>query len=402
VRRPGPGEVRLARAWLTRAVEPGRGAVFDLVTEVGPVEAARLLRAGETGGAVSALAEARRRQDRAAGDLAEAHRLGVRLVTPEDREWPDEALRAMQVAYDRERPQRRAGDSGEPVELTPPLALWVLGAPPLAEAFARAVAVVGSRSASPYGLTVASTFGHGLVGAGWAVVSGGAFGIDAAAHRGALAGEGLTIAIVAGGLRQPYPRAHESLFARIGRDGLVVSEFPPDATPQRHRFLVRNRLVAGLTAGTVVVEAGVRSGALATARQGLRMGRTVMAVPGPVTSHESAGVHELLRSDPEVVLVTRTAEVVEAVGELGTDLAERPQAPVDPRDRLAPLARQVLDGLPTVGVASPDRIAVSCGVPPLDVLRCLPALELQGFVEATPAGWQLGPAARPPRRRAPT
>ena len=108
-RRPGPGEVRLARAWLTRAVEPGRGAVFDLVSEVGPVEAVRALRAGSAGGRLTALAEARRRQDRAADDLAEAHRLGARLVTPEDREWPDEALRAMQVAYDRERGSARPG-----------------------------------------------------------------------------------------------------------------------------------------------------------------------------------------------------------------------------------------------------------------------------------------------------
>jgi DNA processing protein len=363
------------------------------------VEAAWLLRAGAGGGTVSVLAEARRRQDRAAADLAEAQRLGARLVTPEDHEWPDEALRAIQVAYDRERPERRPGSAKDTVELTPPLALWVLGAPRLDEALARAVSVVGSRSATPYGLSVSSTLGDGLVRQGWTVVSGGAFGIDAAAHRGALAGDGLTIAIVAGGLRDPYPRAHESLFARIGRTGLLVSEFPPDATPQRHRFLVRNRLVAGLAAGTVVVEAGLRSGALATARQGLRMGRVVMAVPGPVTSHESAGVHALLRADPEVALVTRTAEVVEAVGALGADLAERQQAPVDPRDRLEPLARQVLDGLPTVGVASPDRIAVACGVPPLDVLRCLPALELQGFVQATPAGWQLGPAARSTGRR---
>jgi DNA processing protein len=396
--RPGPGEVRLARAWLTRAVEPGRGAVFDLVSEVGPVEAVRALRAG-AGGRATALAEARRRQDRAADDLAEAHRLGARLVTPEDREWPDEALRAMQVAYQREHGSARAEDA---VELTPPIALWVLGALRLDEAFARAVAVVGSRSATPYGTAVAGRLGDGLTRAGWAVVSGGAVGIDAAAHRGALAGGGLTIAIVAGGLCRPYPRAHEALFARIGRDGLMASELPPDATPQRHRFLVRNRLVTGLTAGTVVVEAGVRSGALATARQGLRMGRVVMAVPGPVTSHASAGVHVLMRTDPEVVLVTRTAEVVEAVGALGTDLADRPQAPADPRDRLAPLARQVLDGLPTVGVAAPDRIALACGVPPLDVLRCLPGLELAGFVEATPTGWQLGPAARPRHRRQPS
>jgi DNA processing protein len=179
----------------------------------------------------------------------------------------------------------------------------------------------------------------------------------------------------------------------------MVSEFPPDATPQRHRFLVRNRLVAGLAAGVVVVEAGLRSGSLATARQALRMGRIVMGVPGPVTSHESAGVHGLLRSEPEVALVTRPAEVIEAIGALGDDLAERQQAPSDPRDGLEPLARQVLDGLPAVGVASPDRIAVTCGVPPLDVLRCLPGLELRGFVEATPAGWQLTSVARSTRRR---
>jgi DNA processing protein len=230
------------------------------------------------------------------------------------------------------------------------------------------------------------------------VVSGGAFGIDAAAHRGALAGAGLTVSIVAGGLSHPYPRAHESLFARIARDGLMVSEFPPDATPQRHRFLVRNRLVAGLAAGVVVVEAGLRSGSLATARQALRMSRVVMGVPGPVTSHESAGVHELLRSEPEATLVTRPVEVIEAVGAFGDDLADRQQAPSDPRDRLEPLARQVLDGLPVVGVASADRIAVTCGVPALDVLRCLPGLELKGFVEATPAGWQLTSAARTPHR----
>ena len=214
-RRPGPGEVRLARAWLTRVVEPGRGAVFDLVSEVGPVEAVRALRAG-AGGRATALAEARRREDRAADDLAEAHRLGARLVTPEDREWPDEALRAMQVAYEREHGSARGEDA---VELTPPLALWVLGEPRLDEAFARAVAVVGSRSATPYGTSVAARLGDGLTRAGWAVVSGGAVGIDAAAHRGALAGGGLTVAIVAGGLCRPYPRAHEALFARIGRTG---------------------------------------------------------------------------------------------------------------------------------------------------------------------------------------
>jgi len=157
--------------------------------------------------------------------------------------------------------------------------------------------------------------------------------------------------------------------------------------------------VAGLGAGTVVVEAGLRSGALATARQALRMGRVVMGVPGPVTSAESAGVHELMRLHPETALVTRTAEVIEEVGTLGEDLAERRQAPSEPRDDLDAVSRQVLDGLPAVGVASPDRIAVTCGVPALEVLRRLPGLELLGLVEATSAGWQLTAAARASRRR---
>lgn len=390
-RAAGGEEVRRARAWLTRAVEPGRGAVFELVSELGPVEAARLLRDGSAAGAAGMHAAARRSEDRSVADLAEAARLGARLVTPEDREWPDEALRAMQVAYDRERALGRPPSS---VELTPPLALWTLGGLRLDEAFARAVSVVGSRATTPYGQHVAATLGHELARRGWVVVSGGAFGIDAAAHRGALAAGGPTIAIVAGGLRTPYPQGHESLFRRIGADGLLISEFPPDATPQRHRFLVRNRLVAGLSAGVVVVEAGVRSGALATARQALRMGRVVMGVPGPVTSHESAGVHGLLRTEPEVVLVGRAAEVVEAVGALGDDLAERPRTPAAPRDALTPLARQVLDGLPTAGEAGPDRIALACGVPATDVLRCLPALELQGFVRSTATGWSLTAAAR--------
>ena len=270
----------------------------------------------------------------------------------------------------------------------------MLGAARLDEVLARSVSIVGSRSATPYGEHVSADLAHGLALRRWTVVSGGAFGIDGAAHRGALAGSGATVAILASGLRDPYPRGHSGLFRRIARDGVLVSEFPPDGTPQRHRFLVRNRLIAGLSAGTVVVEAGVRSGALATARQALRMGQPVMAVPGPVTSAESAGVHELLRTCPEVTLVTRTAEVVELVGAIGADLAPRPSAPATVRDGLEPLVLQVLDGLPTAGAVSPDRIAVAAGVPPLDVLRCLPGLELRGLVEDTPAGWQLTPLAR--------
>ena len=187
--RPSAAEVRLARAWLSRAVEPGRGVVFDLVTELGPVEAARLLRSGEAGAVVGALAEARRREDRAAEDLADAGRLGARLVTPEDHEWPDEAVRAMEIAYARERAERRAGlPAQDRVELAPPIALWVLGPARLDQVLARSVSLVGSRAATPYGEHVAAELAHGLATRRWTVVSGGAFGIDGAVHRGALAG----------------------------------------------------------------------------------------------------------------------------------------------------------------------------------------------------------------------
>ncbi|HYT11091.1 MAG TPA: DNA-processing protein DprA [Mycobacteriales bacterium] len=394
--RPAAAEVRLARAWLSRAVEPGRPALYEFVSAVGPVEAVRRLRAGSAGDEVAALAEARRAQDRAADDLAEAARLGARLVTPEDDEWPDEALRPIEIAFAREQAARRAQVllDRDQVAMVPPLALWVVGGVRVDEALARAVAVVGSRTATPYGEHVAADLGHGLAGRRWTVVSGGAYGIDGAAHRGALAGSGLTVAVVAGGLAAPYPRGHAALFARIARDGLLMSEWPPDATPQRHRFLVRNRLIAALTAGTVVVEAGVRSGALATGRQALRVGRAVMAVPGPVTSAESAGVNRFLQDNAEVRLVTRAADVVEMVGVIGEDLAPRDPAPPAPRDGLDPIALQVLDGLPTSGTASPDRIAVAAGVPPLDVLRCLPGLEARGLVDATPSGWCLTAAAR--------
>ena len=382
--RPRAQEVRLARAWLTRAVEPGRPAVVALVDAVGPVEAMRQLRSG-TAGAAAGFAPARLAADRAEADIAAAEKAGARLVTPEDDEWPDLALLPLLLAD---------GASVADVALTPPLALWAAGPLAVDEALARSVAVVGSRSATPYGEHVAATFGYELASRGWSVVSGGAYGIDGAAHRGALSADGTTVAVVAGGLASPYPRGHAVLFDRIRRSGLLLSEWPPDAAPQRHRFLVRNRLIAGLTAGTVIVEAGLRSGALATARQALRLGRPVLGVPGPVTSAESAGVHHLLRSREETVLVTRAAEIAEAVGAIGDDLAEPLSGPSRARDGLDPVALRVLDALPATGAVSPDRISAESGVPALDVLRRLPGLELRGLVESTPAGWTLTPTAR--------
>jgi DNA processing protein len=157
------------------------------------------------------------------------------------------------------------------------------------------------------------TWRTGWPGGAWTVVTGGAYGIDGAAHRGAMAVDGTTVAVLANGLLSPYPSGHAVLFDRIAEAGLLVSEWPPDVVPQRHRFQIRNRLIAGLTAGTVVVEAGVRSGVFSTVRWARELGRVVMAVPGPITSVQSAGCHRLLRQ-PGVRLVTDIGDVVEVLG----------------------------------------------------------------------------------------
>lgn len=236
-------------------------------------------------------------------DLDLAGRAGIRLLCPGDPQWP--ALLSALSA-----PASGAGCApGEP------LALWVRGPGDLAGLCASAVAVAGSRAAGDYGLHVAAEIGCGLAERGRTVVSRAAFGVDAAAHRGALAARGPTVAVLACGVDVAYPAAHADLLAQIADTGAVVSEHPPGTTPARGRFLARNRLVAGLSWGTVIVEAGLRGGTLNTARHAREFGRTVMAVPGPVTSATSAGCHRLLRDHRETRLVTCAAEVCEEVGE---------------------------------------------------------------------------------------
>lgn len=380
--RPADTEVRRARAWLSRAVEPGSVPLHRFVLEHGPVEAVDLLRSGRAPDDVGRLAAARCHQDRSAADLVAAHELGIRLVTPEDDEWPEQALHAMEVAASR----------GVP-DIAPPVALWVRGGLRLDAVSGRAVAVVGSRAATDYGDKVARDIAYGLAGRGWTIMSGGALGVDGAAHRGALLAGGVTVVIAAGGLRNPYPAVHARLFEDIAATGLLISEWPPDCAPQRHRFLIRNRLIAGLTAGTVVVEAGLRSGARSTARRAGELGHAVMAVPGPVTSKVSVGTNHMIR-EAEACLVTCGEQVLELVGAIGDDLAPLPTPPSAPRDHLSAPARRVLDGMPTVGYISADRLAVAAGIPVADVLRCLPVLEIHGFVEPSSAGWRLTPAAR--------
>ena len=385
---PAPG-LRRARAWLSRAVEPGTIDFWRYVEDVGPVEAVVRLRSGRAPERVRALVGARVDQDASLADLGRAERCGARLVVPEDDEWPALPLHALTLALGEE-PTEPAGQSDRTRAPVPPLALWVRGTARLDELVDRSVAIVGSRASTAYGEHVAAELGHQLGERGWTVVSGGAFGIDAAAHRGALAAEAPTLAVLACGVDRPYPAAHGALFHRIADNGLLVSEWPPGCAPLRHRFLVRNRLIAALTRGTVVVEAAARSGAQATARRAQDLGRPVLVVPGPVTSALSVGCHELLRDeDLGAVLVTSAAQVLEAVGRIGDDLAPPVEGPSSPRDGLSDVALRVLDACPVRTGVPPDRLAAVAGCDVLDVLRVLPALELADLVEWTGTGWRL-------------
>jgi DNA processing protein len=335
---------------------------------------------------------ARAEQDESLADLRRAERCGARLVVPEDDEWPALPLHALAVALSEEPVDHRA-QSDRTTAPVPPIALWVRGPARLDELVDRSVAVVGSRASTAYGEHVAAELGHQLGERGWTVVSGGAYGIDAAAHRGALAAGAPTLAVLACGVDRPYPAAHGALFARIAESGLLVSEWPPGCAPLRHRFLVRNRLIAALTRGTVVVEAAARSGAQATAKRARRLGRELLVVPGPVTSAMSVGCHELLR-EPEsgATLVTSAAQVIEAVGGFGSDLAAPPERPSSPRDGLSDLATRVLDACPVRTGVSPERLATIAGCDVLEVLRVLPVLELADLVQWTGEGWRVAPA----------
>ena len=234
----------------------------------------------------------------------------------------------------------------------------------------RSVAVVGARACTPYGEHVAAEIGAGLADRGWTVVSGGAYGIDAAAHRGALAVDAPTVAVLACGVDVAYPAAHDRLLATVRAVGVVVSELPPGARPTRRRFLDRNRVIAALARGTVVVEAAVRSGALNTAGHAEGLSRTVMAVPGPVTSATSAGCHELLRTRA-AALVTDAADVLDQVGDLVVDASEPRRGEQRPYDDLTRSHLRVLEALPVSRRAGTDSVGRVAGLDAPTVLRAL-------------------------------
>ncbi|WP_205705643.1 DNA-processing protein DprA [Kineococcus indalonis] len=377
--RPALDDERLARAAWSRLVEPGDAAAAALVAEVG---AALALEAVVTGRGPRRWRTRLEDTDPLA-DLARARAVGGRLVVPGDDEWP--------AGLD-----DLAHHGGPERPLGAPLALWVRGPAHLAGAVRRSAAVVGSRASTAYGEHVTSEIAAGLAERGFTVVSGGASGVDAVAHRAALAVGGTSVAVLAGGVDRPYPAGNAALLGRLAREGALVSEVPCGADHTRWRFLERNRLIAAATLGTVVVEAAWRSGALSTAERAERLLRPVGAVPGPVTSAASAGCHRLLR-ERGAVCVTCADDVAELLGPVGTAPAPAPaDAQRRPFDGLGPEELRVAESLPRRSAASTERIAKAAGLEVAAVHALLGRLELAGTAVRHGAGWRLG-TPTPPR-----
>lgn len=375
---------RRARVVLSRIAEPGDVRLMALVGELGAPATVQALRDDAVPGAWAAHLRVRLVDADPDADLRTAAGIGARFVCPGDLEWPWQLGDLATMA--------RADGAV-------PLGLWVRGEGDLRFACLRSVSVVGSRAATSYGEHVAGDLAAGLADRGCAVVSGGAFGIDAAAHRGTLAAGGTTVAVLACGVDVAYPRGHAALLDRIALDGLLVSEWPPGCTPMRHRFLVRNRVIAALTRGTVVVEAAIRSGALATAHRARDLNRHLMAVPGPVTSAMSAGCHQLIR-DEGAVCVSRAGEVMELVGAIGDDLVSAQDSTSRPHDGLDAVTLRVLDAVPVRQVAGPASIGLTAGLDARTVAAGLGRLYARGLVERRDGGWRLArPAAVSGRER---
>lgn len=370
-------EERLARAALTYVVMPGDGRLQKLVASEG---AADILKGLARQGNESFWG--RRAQAIDPEKIAcDSEKLGIRFVIPGDSEWPEQLS-------DLDQCEDVVGMSGSP------FGLWLKGKGNLARLAASSIAVVGSRAASRYGVNVAAEMSARLARneyRSYAVVSGGAYGIDAAAHRGALS-TGRTIAVCARGLDDFYPRSNRPVFEEIMRDGVICAEPPVGVEPKRQGFLARNRIIAALTKATVVVEAAARSGALNTATWANTLNRPIMAVPGSVNSTMSVGSNRLIR-DGKASLVTGANDVLALVNELGNS-PELAETGMDRSlDRLPNKLMNVREQLSSRKWKSTQELSIEVGFPVPQLMASLAELQLRGHAETDSAGrWRLAPA----------
>lgn len=365
-----PSVSRYSTAVWSHLVEPGDAVAGRLIDRYGAAEALeRVLRGDACAEAVDAheISEARKRwmprtdTETVRCGLLTAQRRGVGLLVPGDAGWPSVL-----------------GDLG----VHAPLCLWVRG-DESALTRPRAVGIVGARAATSYGEHVAMELAADLAGSGIVVVSGAAYGIDAAAHRAALAADGSTVAVLAGGADRAYPAGNTGLIERIARTGAVVSESPPGAAPTKWRFLQRNRIIAALAHAVVVVEAGWRSGSLNTAGHAAAIGRRVGAVPGPITSAASAGCHRLLRDYPaECITSADDVRGLLGVGEAPQlDFGLTHGARTDDRTR-------VIDAMSTRSWRTADDVGRRSGMAVDVVEGILGLMLLGGEAERGEAGWR--------------
>lgn len=376
-----PFEVREAYAYLGAVTERPTAQLWDLVESVGPLEARDRIRLGGVDDDVAAQTESRRDLVDGSHLLERGAEVGARLVVPGDPEWPGWSVEPL----DRPRGRRRGGTGGVPTALKP-LGLWWRGPADPSQVLSRSVAVVGTRAPTAYGRAVTADLSAGVAAEAFTVVSGGAFGIDAAAHRAVLGAGGITVAVLAGGVDRLYPRGNDGMLREVAESGAVISEQPPGTGVTRYRFLDRNRIIAALTSATVVVEAAARSGALSTAAWAAALNRPVGAVPGPVTSVASVGCHLLIR-DRGAILIGRASDVVELAGSMG-ETTPPPGAEPNAWDGMDDITRRILEALPVSGGAAPAQIAASAGVAPITTRAVLGRLMSSGAAIRGPHGWR--------------
>lgn len=364
---------------MSLVVEPGDPRLRNLLLTYEPAEilAAILGRHRLTETRIpEAWAERGRALDRTAEiAAARAKAAGLRWVTPGDKEWPPSLS-------DLDHIEPLHGATGAPV------GLWLRGVGHLAEMCEQSVAIVGARDCTTYGAECASELAADCADAGWTVISGAAYGVDGCAHRGAFLMNAPTAGVLACGADLDYPKSHGALITRIAEVGVVVSEQAPGEKPLKNRFLSRNRIIAALTQGTVVIEAALRSGSLNTLNWADQLGRTTMALPGPVTSQQSAGVHAAIRAGKAVV-VTSGREIVAELSGLGAESEEQPSLPLTEFDRLPPAAQTTLDGLDWSTARKVSEIALTVRLSTREVRAALDLLERRGLVIRAGAEWML-------------
>ncbi|MEO6604039.1 MAG: DNA-processing protein DprA [Aeromicrobium sp.] len=306
---------------------------------------------------------------------ARARTSGLKWLCPGDPAWPT-------ALADLDHLEPLHGITGSPV------GLWTRGKGNLAQLAQESVAIVGARECTTYGAEAASELAADCSDAGFTIASGAAFGVDGCAHRGAFLMNKPTVAVLASGADIDYPVAHSALIAEVAAAGLVVSEQAPGSRPLKGRFLSRNRIIAALSQGTVVIEAAVRSGSLNTLNWADQLGRTTMALPGPVTSRQSSGTHEAIRMG-KAVLVTNGKSVVEELRGLGSEASGVDPVPLTEFDRLPAAVRKTLDGLDWSQGQTLIEIAATVRLTAREVLTSLDLLERRGLVCRMGAGWVL-------------